>query len=132
MSRHVDPLETPGPNRSVVPHTALQEAQLEEKRSLDALKTFLSHTCEVLGLWKVLSDHQFHNLAQGLAPVSIDIHVSIYPNARSVLKLSSSCIFQEDQKHLSVMTFRDLILVGQPLCSALITSLINRLDINGK
>lgn len=73
LSRHVDPLETPGPNRTVVPHTALQEAQLEEKRSLDALKTFLSHTCEVLGLWKVLSDHQFHNLAQGLATVSIVI-----------------------------------------------------------
>lgn len=53
-----------------MPHTALQEAQLEEKRSLDALKTFLSHTCEVLGLWKVLSDHQFHTVAQGLAPVS--------------------------------------------------------------
>ncbi|KAJ1526290.1 hypothetical protein ONE63_009443 [Megalurothrips usitatus] len=99
MSRHVDPLDTPAPNRIGVPHTALQEAQLEEKRSLDALKTFLAHTCEVLGLWKVLSDHQFHNLAQGLLP--------------------------DDQSQLSVMTFRDLILVGQHLCSALITSLIN-------
>lgn len=35
-------------------------------------------------------------------------------------------VLQEDQSQLSVMTFRDLILVGQHLCSALITSLINR------
>lgn len=35
-------------------------------------------------------------------------------------------VLQEDQSQLSVMTFRDLILVGQHLCSALITCLINR------
>jgi hypothetical protein len=30
-----------------------QEAQLEEKRSLDSLKVFVAHTCEVLGMWRI-------------------------------------------------------------------------------
>jgi len=60
------PLSRPEPP----PQNLQQEAQLEEKRSLDSLKTFLAHACEVLGLWKVLSDHQFHCLADGLSQVS--------------------------------------------------------------
>jgi nuclear pore complex protein Nup155 len=46
-----------------------QEAQLEEKHSLDALKVFVAHTCEVLGMWRVLSEHQFHVVADTLTKV---------------------------------------------------------------
>jgi nuclear pore complex protein Nup155 len=46
-----------------------QEAQLEEKRSLDALKVFVAHTCEVLGMWRILCEHQFHVVADVLSKV---------------------------------------------------------------
>jgi hypothetical protein len=46
-----------------------QEAQLEEKRSLDALKAFVAHTCEVLGMWRILCEHQFHVIADMLSKV---------------------------------------------------------------
>lgn len=45
------------------------EAQLEEKASLLALKSFVSHACEVLGLWKILCEHQFHIIAEMLDKV---------------------------------------------------------------
>lgn len=45
------------------------EAQLEEKTSLLALKSFVSHACEVLGLWKILCEHQFHVIADMLDKV---------------------------------------------------------------
>ena len=45
------------------------EAQLEEKTSLLALKSFVSHSCEVLGLWKILCEHQFHVIADMLDEV---------------------------------------------------------------
>ncbi len=31
-----------------------------EKTSMAALKNFLSQSIEVLGMWKILCDHQFH------------------------------------------------------------------------
>jgi len=46
-----------------------QEAQLEEKRSLDSLKMFVAHTCEVLGMWRILCEHQFHVIADFLNKV---------------------------------------------------------------
>lgn len=77
-----------------------QEAQLEEKRSLDSLKSFVGHTCEVLGMWRILCEHQFHVIASALS--------------------------KEFQNKLQQMTFRNLILEGHDLCSALVNSLINR------
>ncbi|KAK6639409.1 hypothetical protein RUM43_007682 [Polyplax serrata] len=75
------------------------EAQLEEKTSLLALKSFVSHACEVLGLWKILCEHQFHVIADMLD--------------------------KELQNHLPEVTFRELLLSGYQLCSLLINSLIN-------
>lgn len=77
-----------------------QEAQLEEKRSLDSLKMFVTHTCEVLGMWRILCEHQFHVIADVLS--------------------------KDLQNQLQQMTFRNLILEGHDICSALISSLINR------
>uniref|UniRef100_A0A1I8PU24 Uncharacterized protein n=1 Tax=Stomoxys calcitrans TaxID=35570 RepID=A0A1I8PU24_STOCA len=76
-----------------------EQAQAEEKRSLTALIHFIKHTCEVLALWKVLSEHQFHFLASQL---------------------------QKDQQSvLQSCTFRDLILSRSELCALLIVALIN-------
>jgi nuclear pore complex protein Nup155 len=46
-----------------------QEAQLEEKRSLDSLKAFMAHACEVLGMWRILCEHQFHVIVNVLTKV---------------------------------------------------------------
>ncbi|PSN41988.1 Nuclear pore complex protein 155 [Blattella germanica] len=94
-----DPFESPAAHRTSQRNME-QEAQLEEKRSLDSLKAFVAHTCEVLGMWRILCEHQFHIIASVLA--------------------------KELQNQLQQMTFRNLILEGHELCSALISSLINR------
>lgn len=76
-----------------------QDAQLEEKHSLDALKSFINHCCQVIGLWKVLCEHQFHFLIDSL---------------------------QDTQKQIiQNTTFKDLLLYGKDLCSLLITKLIS-------
>ncbi|XP_075223372.1 nuclear pore complex protein Nup154 isoform X2 [Lycorma delicatula] len=77
----------------------LQEAQLAEKQSLDALRTLVDHAAQVLGLWRVVCNHQFHCIADALS--------------------------QDQQNQMVVATFRDLILVGQDLCASLINKLIN-------
>ncbi|XP_039282164.1 nuclear pore complex protein Nup155 [Nilaparvata lugens] len=77
----------------------LQEAQLMEKSSLDALRMLVDHAAQVLGLWRVMCDHQFHVIADALP--------------------------REQQEHMTVATFRDLILAGQELCDSLIDKLIN-------
>ena len=51
----------------------LQELYVEEKKSLQALKSFVGRACEVLHLWKVLYDHQFHLVAATLSSVGIRI-----------------------------------------------------------
>ena len=63
-----DTFESPATHRT--PQRNLeQEAQLEEKRSLDALKSFVGHTCEVMGMWRILCEHQFHIIANALSKV---------------------------------------------------------------
>lgn len=57
------------------------------------------HACEVLALWKILCEHQFHLLFATLP--------------------------QEEQSALSAYTFRDLILTRDDSCGHLIVSLIN-------
>lgn len=76
-----------------------QDLQIEERQSLDALKIFVTHSCETLGLWKILCEHQIHLL---ISTLSAD-----YQNV------------------LSNTTFKDLFLFGQDICAALIVSLIN-------
>lgn len=77
----------------------LQDAQLEERESLSALKVFVSHCCEILGLWRILCEHQFHELV--------------------------ACLPETHQQMLQNTLFRDLLLFGQNLCSQLIAALIN-------
>nr|CAD7455400.1 unnamed protein product [Timema tahoe] len=50
--------------------TVGQEALIQEKNSLTVLKEFISNTREVLGLWKILCEHQFHFIADSLTKVS--------------------------------------------------------------
>ncbi|XP_061397239.1 nuclear pore complex protein Nup154 [Musca vetustissima] len=78
---------------------ANEQAQAEEKRSLTALIYFIKHTCEVLALWKILCEHQFHILA--------------------------SQLLKEQQSSLITCSFRDLILSRSELCALLIVALIN-------
>ncbi|XP_064606018.1 nuclear pore complex protein Nup155-like [Liolophura sinensis] len=76
------------------------EATKLEKCSLHSIENLLSHTCEVLGLLKVLVDHQFHILAANLP--------------------------KDHQDQLRAMTFKQLVVNGKEMCGALITCLINR------
>lgn len=47
----------------------LHDLYLQEKKSLNALKSFVSRASEILNLWRVLYDHQFHLVAATLSPV---------------------------------------------------------------
>ncbi|KAF5276078.1 hypothetical protein FQA39_LY00874 [Lamprigera yunnana] len=76
----------------------LQDAQAEERQSLTSFKDFVDHCCQVLGLWRILCEHQFHILVLAL-PVA---HQQILLNT----------------------TFKDLILYGQEICVGFINSLI--------
>ncbi|KAI9566057.1 hypothetical protein GHT06_009857 [Daphnia sinensis] len=78
----------------------LQDAQMQERKSLLAMKQLLDHTVEVLALWKVLCDHQLHLLGQSLSA--------------------------EMQMSLKTTLFRDLILSGSDTCIGLINALIHR------
>ncbi|XP_046396467.1 nuclear pore complex protein Nup154-like isoform X2 [Ischnura elegans] len=73
--------------------------QSVERNSLEALRILLCLCCEVLGLWKVLCLHHLHGVASTLSP--------------------------EQQNVLCQLTFRDMVLNGQELCSILIENLIN-------
>ncbi|XP_055712815.1 nuclear pore complex protein Nup154-like isoform X2 [Phlebotomus papatasi] len=81
------------------PNNMAEDAKLEEKKSLDALTRFIRHTCEVVALWKLICEHQFHILIGGLS--------------------------REQQNILAACTFRDLILCRPDTCSQLIIVLIN-------
>ena len=48
----------------------LAEVQTQEKESLQNLQHLIHMTCECLGLWKVICDHQFHVVASALTKVS--------------------------------------------------------------
>lgn len=48
-------------NQSLASPT-VQDAQVEERQSLEALKMFVCHCCQIVGLWRILCDHQFHDL----------------------------------------------------------------------
>lgn len=57
------------------------------------------HACEILGLWRILSEHQIHVLLDTLT----DGHKQV----------------------LEVTAFKDLIMIGSELCTAFISALIN-------
>lgn len=54
-------LNSTGLSQSLASPT-VQDAQVEERQSLDALKMFVCHCCQIVGLWRILCDHQFHDL----------------------------------------------------------------------
>ncbi|KAL8597837.1 hypothetical protein ACOMHN_061370 [Nucella lapillus] len=76
------------------------EAQRVEKISLQHVQELLHRVEEVLGLWRVMLDHQFHTLAHAL---SHDLH-----------------------NQLRSLSFKTLVLTGKEVCTALITCLIGR------
>ncbi|GAB6032748.1 hypothetical protein CHUAL_011616 [Chamberlinius hualienensis] len=76
------------------------EAVLQEKSSIYNLLMLVDLSIEMLGLWRILYDHQF----------------SIF-----IVTLQ-----QDYQDQLRSMTFKDLFLTGQPLASVLIAHLLNR------
>ncbi|XP_014205239.1 nuclear pore complex protein Nup155 [Copidosoma floridanum] len=76
----------------------IQEPIVEERNSLDALKIFITHACEILGLWKILCENQLHNIV--------------------------SCLSKDQINQFCIATFRDLILHGHEYCSLLIFNLI--------
>lgn len=47
----------------------LHDLYVHEKKSLQALKLFVGRANEILNLWKVLYDHQFHLVAVTLSAV---------------------------------------------------------------
>ncbi|XP_070562899.1 nuclear pore complex protein Nup155-like [Ptychodera flava] len=76
------------------------EAEAAEKMALISLQYLVQYSCQVLALWKVVSDHQFH--------------------------IITSQLDKNTQNQLRQMKFCDLVTSGKELCSALITALINR------
>ncbi|XP_011350490.1 nuclear pore complex protein Nup155 isoform X3 [Ooceraea biroi] len=76
-----------------------QEPIVEERNSLDALKVFITHACEVLGLWKILCENQLNCIVSSLSKDQI--------------------------AQFSTATFRDLILIGHEISSLLIVHLID-------
>ncbi|CRK98832.1 CLUMA_CG012077, isoform A [Clunio marinus] len=75
------------------------EAYGEEKKSLDALAGFIRYVCEVVGLWKILCEHQLHVLVTQLTV--------------------------EQRQVLDSCNFREIILYRNELCALLIVTLIN-------
>ncbi|XP_043495408.1 nuclear pore complex protein Nup155 isoform X2 [Polistes fuscatus] len=76
-----------------------QEPIVEERNSLDALKVFITHACEVLGLWEILCENQLNNII--------------------------NCLSKDQISQFSTATFRDLILIGHEISSLLIIHLID-------
>ncbi|XP_075969524.1 nuclear pore complex protein Nup154 [Anticarsia gemmatalis] len=70
----------------------------EEHASLQALKLFITMAIEMLSLWKVLCEHQFHVIAASLPP--------------------------EQQNALKAASFRELLVGGQEVACLLLGSLV--------
>ncbi|XP_066259213.1 nuclear pore complex protein Nup155 [Euwallacea similis] len=96
-SQRCTPLNTTPINHSLV-SPPVQNAQLEERQSLDALKTFVCHCCQIMGLWRILCDHQFHDLVGSLP--------------------------ENQQQILQGTTFKELFLYRQDICTILINTLV--------
>lgn len=71
-----------------------------ERNSLYVLLKLIEHCIEVLGLWKLLCDHQFHAIASILPP--------------------------EKQTQLIGMTFKELIVYGNEMTTMLASALVRR------
>uniref|UniRef100_A0A182JU64 Nucleoporin Nup133/Nup155-like N-terminal domain-containing protein n=1 Tax=Anopheles christyi TaxID=43041 RepID=A0A182JU64_9DIPT len=89
----------PPTNAGISQKNCTEEALLEERKSLEALVRLIKQACEVVGLWKVICEHQCHLLVGKLT--------------------------REEQSILQACTFRDLILSRIDVCGLLIVTLIN-------
>ncbi|XP_013406007.1 nuclear pore complex protein Nup155 [Lingula anatina] len=76
------------------------ELQTQEKISTQQMEQLIERMCEVLGLWKIVCDHQFHVVAGELT--------------------------QDQQNQLRSMTFKNFVVHGKEICCALISCLIKR------
>lgn len=106
----------------------VQEPIVEERNSLDALKIFIAHACEILGLWKILCENQLHNIVSCLSKVTFSL---IYFNFQinysvKMIDIHFEKWLQEQINQFATATFRDLILIGQEISSLLIIHLIDR------
>ena len=81
-------------------YSITNDAHAKERNSLYNLMNLIKHCIEVLGLWKMLCDHQF------------EIITSMLPI--------------EKQTQLKTMTFRDLFVFGNEMTSMLASSLVRR------
>ncbi|XP_053623527.1 nuclear pore complex protein Nup154 [Plodia interpunctella] len=77
---------------------ALAPSHEHEHASLHALNTFIAMSIEMLSLWKVLCEHQFHVIAASLPP--------------------------EQQSALQAASFRELLVGGQEVACLLLGSLV--------
>lgn len=94
--------ETPGPSfMQQHQHKSHQEAVLRERQSLMLLQQLVAQCLQVLGLWKIILEHQIHVLGANLSP--------------------------DEQSVLRGAYFRDLVISaqGRELCSRLVQALIN-------
>uniref|UniRef100_A0A182M8L3 Nucleoporin Nup133/Nup155-like N-terminal domain-containing protein n=1 Tax=Anopheles culicifacies TaxID=139723 RepID=A0A182M8L3_9DIPT len=89
----------PSGNVALAQKNCTEEALVEERKSLEALVRLIKQACEVVGLWKVICEHQCHLLVGKLT--------------------------KEEQGVLQSCTFRDLILTRMDVCGLLIVTLIN-------
>ncbi len=69
-------LVPPAPRMSCLLRHVADEANAQEKESLQNLQHLIHLTCESLGLWKVICDHQFHIVASSLTKVSQSLRVT--------------------------------------------------------
>uniref|UniRef100_A0A0B7BCT5 Nucleoporin Nup133/Nup155-like N-terminal domain-containing protein n=1 Tax=Arion vulgaris TaxID=1028688 RepID=A0A0B7BCT5_9EUPU len=76
------------------------EVQRMEKISLQHVQDLLHRIEEVIGLWRLLVDHQLHVLAAAMS--------------------------QDMQNQLESMSFKNLVVNGKDVCNTLVKSLINR------
>ncbi|XP_037068842.1 nuclear pore complex protein Nup155-like [Pollicipes pollicipes] len=77
-----------------------QQAQAAERQSLICLAELVDYTRQVLGLLKIITDHQTTAVTEALS--------------------------KEDQSALRLMTLRDLALSGRAMCTQLVNALIGR------
>ena len=87
-------------NSALLCCTGEANALSAERRSLEALKALVAHSCQVLGLWRVLCEHSVPEVLRSLpSPI---------------------------REQLVAARFKHLICAGQQLCSALINAIINQ------
>lgn len=74
----------------------LRNVEAMEAKSLETMKLFVDHASQIIGLWKVLYQHEFYAMIKTLS--------------------------QEQQSYISGITFRELLLSDNSVCSTLISA----------